>query len=128
MGWKMQTKKSFLSAKMNVAANIFRSLLRKKITTKNQYNNKKREINPPGKNAKKTSSITQHIIIERKNVENMLLEIFSPKQTELFLKKSQGLPFNKTEKEYFSRVIKKKVVTLADTDIHRLAQKILTKT
>lgn len=76
---------------------------------------------------KNSVDLPPHIIVERKNIEDMLQILFSPKQTELFLKKSQGLPFTKTEKEYFSRIIKKKVSVLADENIHRLAQKIQAK-
>lgn len=31
----------------------------------------------------------------------------------------------KTEREYFSRTVKKKLLALADPDLHRLAQKAL---
>jgi len=32
---------------------------------------------------------------------------------------------NKTEREYYSRAVKKKVAALANTDLHRLAQKLM---
>jgi hypothetical protein len=44
---------------------------------------------------------------------------------QLFRKKLDGLPLSKTEKEYFSRTVKKKVVALANVELHRLAQKLM---
>jgi len=54
-----------------------------------------------------------------------LSQIFSPKQKELFMKKLEGLPLTKTEKEYFSRTVKKKVLALANSELHGLSKKIL---
>lgn len=50
---------------------------------------------------------------------------FAPKQRDLLQKKLRGEPLTKTEREYFSRVVKKKLLALADPDLHRLAQKAL---
>lgn len=57
--------------------------------------------------------------------EYSLSQVFSPKQKELFLKKLQREKLTKTEKEYFSRVVKKKVLALANPELHRLARKLL---
>jgi len=51
--------------------------------------------------------------------------LFSPKQKELLHKRLHGQPMTKTEREYFSRVVRKKLQALADPDLHRLAQKAL---
>lgn len=59
------------------------------------------------------------------SLEYLLSQIFSPKQKELFLKKLRREKLTKTEKEYFSRVVKKKVLALANSDLHRLAQRLL---
>lgn len=58
-------------------------------------------------------------------LEYALSQVFSPKQKELFLKKLKGEALTKTEKEYFSRVVKKKVLALANADLHRLSRKLL---
>jgi hypothetical protein len=50
---------------------------------------------------------------------------FAPKQRDLLQKRLRGEPLTKTEREYFSRVVKKKLLALADPDLHRLAQKAL---
>ena len=62
---------------------------------------------------------------EEYSFEYALSQLFSPKQKELFQKKLEGVPLNKTEKEYFSRTVKRKVSALANPELHRLAQKLM---
>ena len=62
---------------------------------------------------------------EELGVEYALSQVFSPKQKELFLKKLKGEKFTKTEKEYFSRSVKKKALALANPELHRLARKLV---
>jgi len=50
-----------------------------------------------------------------------LSTIFPPKQKELVLKKLEGEPLSKTEKEYFSRVVKKKLEALANSELRKIA-------
>ena len=59
------------------------------------------------------------------SLEYALSQVFSPKQKELFKKKLEGLPLNKTEQEYYSRTVKKKVVALANSELHSLSRKLL---
>jgi len=59
------------------------------------------------------------------SLEYALSQVFSPKQKELFFKKLKRKKLTKTEKEYFSRVVKKKVLALANPELHRLAQRLL---
>ena len=62
---------------------------------------------------------------EELGLEYALSQVFSPKQKELFLKKLRNEKLTKTEKEYFSRVVKKRVLALADPQLHHLSQKLL---
>ena len=62
---------------------------------------------------------------EEFDVEYALSQVFSSKQKELFFKKLKGEKLTKTEREYYSRTVKKKVATLANPELHRLAQKII---
>lgn len=62
---------------------------------------------------------------EELSLEYALSQIFSPKQKELFKKKLDGFPFTKTEQEYYSRRVKKKVVALANSELHSLSKKLL---
>jgi hypothetical protein len=63
--------------------------------------------------------------LEELSVEYALSQVFSSKQKELFQKKLDGLPLTKTEREYYSRTVKKKVVALANVELHRLARNLL---
>lgn len=58
-------------------------------------------------------------------LEYALSQLFSPKQKELFRKKLDGLPLTKTEKEYYSRAVKKKVAALANAELHRQARMLM---
>lgn len=62
---------------------------------------------------------------EELSLEYALSQIFSPKQKNLFRKKLKGEKMTKTDKEYFSRVVKKKVMALSNQELHNMARKIL---
>jgi hypothetical protein len=62
---------------------------------------------------------------EELSLEHALSQVFSPKQKELFKKKLEGDRLTKTEQEYYSRTVKKKVVALANSELHSLARKLL---
>lgn len=62
---------------------------------------------------------------EELGVEYALSQVFSPKQKELFLKKLKNEKLTKTEREYFSRCVKKKVLALANAELHRLARRLV---
>jgi hypothetical protein len=59
------------------------------------------------------------------SLEFALSEIFPPKQKDLFLRKLKGDKLTKTEREYFSRTVKKRATALANSQLHELAQKVL---
>lgn len=65
------------------------------------------------------------LVKDELKLEYALAQVFSPKQKELFLKKLKREKLTKTEKEYFSRAVKKKVLALANPELHRLARKLL---
>lgn len=75
------------------------------------------------KNAEKSRQLKEKH--EELSLEYALSQLFSPKQKELFQKKLKGSPLNKTEKEYYSRTVKKKVSALANPELHRLSQKLM---
>ena len=67
----------------------------------------------------------RHEKLKEFSFEYALSQIFSPKQKELFKKKLEGLPLTKTEQEYYSRTVKKKVVALANSELHSLSRNLL---
>ena len=62
---------------------------------------------------------------EQHDLRFALSQIFSPRQKELVLKKMRGERFTKTEREYYSRTVKKKLTALANQELHKLAQQAL---
>lgn len=69
--------------------------------------------------------------VERKKhelqLELLLSELFTLKQKGLIKKKLAGTSLGKTEKEYFSRVVKKRLKALANAEVHQLAVQLLNK-
>lgn len=56
-----------------------------------------------------------------------LSTLFPPKQKELVLKKLKGEKLSQTEREYFSRVVKKKLEALANNEVSKLAVRLTQK-
>ena len=56
-----------------------------------------------------------------------LSTLFAPKQKELLLKKYHGEPLNKTEQEYFSRKVKKKLEAMTNKEVMKVAATLTKK-
>jgi hypothetical protein len=56
-----------------------------------------------------------------------LSTLFAPKQKELLLKKYHGEPLNKTEQEYFSRKVKKKLEAMTNKEVMKVAAALTKK-
>ncbi len=56
-----------------------------------------------------------------------LSTLFAPKQKELVLKKYLGEPLNKTEREYFSRKVKKKLEAMTNKEVMKVAAALTKK-
>lgn len=65
------------------------------------------------------------VVKDEMGLEYALSQVFSPKQKELFLKKLRNEKLTKTEREYFSRVVRKRVAALANQELNKLAQRLL---
>ncbi len=59
------------------------------------------------------------------DLDYSLSQVFPAKQKQLVLKKFRGEKLTKTEKEYFSRAVRKKLLALANQELHQLATKLL---
>lgn len=57
--------------------------------------------------------------------ELLLSELFTTRQKELMNKVGQNKPLTKTEREYFYRVVKKRLRALADERVHELARDLV---
>ena len=60
-----------------------------------------------------------------KTLDVCLDQLFSPKQKELVLKKRDGMAFTKTEREYYSRTVRKKLDAIASEELGELAKKLI---
>jgi hypothetical protein len=67
----------------------------------------------------------EHTLHDEFQTEYLLSHLFTPRQKQLVMKKLYGEKMTKTEREYFSRTVKKKLTAMADPDLQRLAQKAL---
>ncbi|HEC66554.1 MAG TPA: hypothetical protein ENI23_14860 [bacterium] len=61
------------------------------------------------------------------DLEYAFSQVFSKKQKDLFMKRLKGEKMTKTEREYYSRSVKKKVQALANSDLHKLAATLIKK-
>ena len=61
------------------------------------------------------------------SLDGLLDRLFSPKQKELVLKKRDGKAFTKTEREYYSRTVRKKLEAIASEELGTLAQRLTAK-
>ena len=61
------------------------------------------------------------------SLDVFLNRLFSPKQKELVLKKRDAKPFTKTEREYYSRVVRKKLEAIASEKLVTLARQLIYK-
>jgi len=67
----------------------------------------------------------QQAKLKELSLEYALSQVFSPKQKELFYKKLNNEKMTKTEREYYSRAVKRKAQALASDELHELARKTL---
>ena len=61
------------------------------------------------------------------NLRTHLGRLFSPKQRDLVFKKLNGESFSKTEREYYSRVVRKKLQAIADSEVGYIAVRLTQK-
>ncbi len=76
-------------------------------------------------NEKESRQIIEHLDSrEKMELHQALNQLFPRKQKEIILKKFKGEKLTKTEKEYYSRVIKKKLKAILNKDLRRIAEKL----
>ncbi len=77
-------------------------------------------VNQPSMAAERPSA-ADHRLAWSAHLPILLDLLFSEKQKELVFKKLRGQHLTKTEREYYSRVVKKKLVAIADGEMQELA-------
>ena len=100
-----------LSSGMNISIEDLQDTL--KVYTSSQ-------LNPSEVKAQKLRSKSDSLDV-------YLDRLFSPKQKELVLNKRDGRAFTKTEREYYSRIVRKKLEAIASEKLVELARKLVSK-
>ncbi len=77
------------------------------------------------RNLSQAQNRERSLLREEFRTEYLLSQLLTARQKQLVMKKLYGEKMTKTEREYFSRTVKKKLKALADPDLHRMAQKAL---
>ena len=78
----------------------------------------------PGKPGQESTRDTLNRSVD---LQAHLERLFSPKQKDLVFKKLNKMSFTKTEREYYSRVVRKKLVSIADSEVVYVARKLTQK-
>ena len=65
---------------------------------------------------------------QSKTLDVYMDRLFSPKQKELVYKKRDGNALTKTEREYYSRIVRKKLEAIASDEMAEIAKNLITKT
>jgi hypothetical protein len=66
-------------------------------------------------------------VMGSKQVHMYLERLFSPRQKDLIFQKLRGETFTKTEREYYSRVVRKKLEALSNSEVRQIAETLLRK-
>ena len=61
------------------------------------------------------------------NLDVYMDRLFSPKQKELVFKKRDGIAFTKTEREYYSRIVRKKLEAIASEEVGKIVRSLMTQ-
>jgi len=69
--------------------------------------------------------VNSNLVIKSKTMSDILDPLFTSAQKYIIFRKMYGLPLNKTDREVYSRYIKKKLSAIANSDLNRMAQSII---
>jgi hypothetical protein len=74
-----------------------------------------------------TAKITKAMPAPSAELDTSLDRLFSPKQKDLIYKRLNSEGFTKTEREYYSRVVRKKLLAIANAQVNLIANKLTQK-
>ena len=95
--------------------------------TLRDYTAKIKKVIPAPEHAMTDSVQKQEEMKRSAELDAILDRLFSPKQKDLVFKKLNGEAFTKTEREYYSRVVRKKLLSIADAQVNGIAVKLTQK-
>lgn len=77
-------------------------------------------------NVAETIRVNDYVNIKEEfDIDFAISQLFSKKQKDLLLKKMRGAKMTKTEREYYSRSVRRKILAIANPVLHRLALTLL---
>jgi hypothetical protein len=109
-----------LSSGISISIRAFQDTLREYIT-------KTKHIMPAFKRGGLEQESRRAVLNRSASLQTHLKRLFSPKQRDLVFKKLNGESFTKTEREYYSRVVRKKLQAIADSEVGYIAARLTQK-
>jgi hypothetical protein len=118
-GTLLSTRMLPLSSGISISIRAFQDTLR-------EYIAKTKHIMPAFKRVGLEES-HRAVLNRSADLQIHLKRLFSPKQKDLVFKKLNGESFTKTEREYYSRVVRKKLQAIADSEVGYIAARLTQK-
>lgn len=119
-GTLLSAKRLPLSSGISVAIRDIQESLR-------EYTAKTKYAMPALKRGRTEQEPTLAILNRSADLKIHLGRLFSPKQKDLVFKKLNGESFTKTEREYYSRVVRKKLQSIANSEVGYIAARLTQK-
>lgn len=118
---------TLLSAKMLPLSSGISISVRDIQNTLRDYTAKTKDAMTAFKQGKLEQEPTRDILNRSADLQVHLRRLFSSKQKDLVFKKLNRKPFTKTEREYYSRVVRKKLVSIANSEVSCIANRLTQK-
>jgi hypothetical protein len=118
---------TLLSAKMLPLSSGISISMRDIQNTLRDYTAKTKDAMTAFKQGKLEQEPTRDILNHSADLQVHLRRLFSSKQKDLVFKKLNRKPFTKTEREYYSRVVRKKLASIANSEVSCIANRLTQK-
>lgn len=118
---------TLLSAKMLPLSSGISISMRDIQNTLRDYTAKTKDAMTAFKQGKLEQEPTRDILNRSADLQVHLRRLFSSKQKDLVFKKLNRKPFTKTEREYYSRVVRKKLASIVNSEVSYIANRLIKK-
>lgn len=118
---------TLLSAKMLPLSSGISISMRDIQNTLRDYTAKTKDAMTAFKQGKLEQEPTRDILNRSADLQVHLRRLFSFRQKDLVFKKLNRKPFTKTEREYYSRVVRKKLASIANSEVSYIANRLTQK-
>lgn len=118
---------TLLSSKMLPLSSGISISIRDLQDTLREYITKTKHAMPAFKRGGPEQAPSRAVLNRSADLQIHLGRLFSPKQKDLVFKRLNGESFTKTEREYYSRVVRKKLQAIADSEVGYIATRLTQK-